>query len=282
MKTILITGATDGVGKGLALHYLQQNFEVYAVGTSHEKAALLKQQAKAFGKEANLHVLQANLSLVSENKRVVEWVKEHVTALDGAVFCAASLKPQESYRETEEGLEFTFALYYVSRFVLSYALKDVLEASTAPFILNVAAPGMKGEVKWEDLQWKSSYNGQSVQFHGSRLNDLLAVQFTQADTMNKIRYLLFNPMAVRTPGAAKMFEGTGFSKKLGRLYYKLLGKDIEEIVEMIVMHEQQTLDAGLHAFKQTKSVALSMPTFDVENAKKLDEATHALVASIKQ
>ena len=280
MKSILITGATDGVGKGLALHYLKNNYQVFAVGTSLAKAELLQTEAKNLGKEENLQFLQANLSLVSENRRVVDWITEKVDALDGLILCAASLKPQQSYIESKEGLEFTFALYYGSRYVLSYELKPLLDKAEQPFILNVAAPGMKGEVNWDDIQCKDNYNGQSVQFHGSRLNDLLGVQFTQTDTIGKVRYILFNPMAVRTPGAAKMFEGNGFGKKLGRLYYKLLGKDIEEIVEMITTHEQQTQSTGLHAFKQTKAVPLSMSTFDPEKAERLDRLTQSLFENI--
>lgn len=33
--------------------------------------------------------------------------------------------------------------------------------------------------------------------------------------------MLFNPMAVRTPGAAKMFEGKSLAKRMGRLYFEL-------------------------------------------------------------
>ena len=277
MKSILITGGTDGVGKGLVLHYLKNNYQVFAVGTSLEKAETLRQEAEKLNKAQNLQFMQANLSLMSENHRVVSWVKEHVQLLDGLILCAASLKPQDRYTETAEGLEFTFALYYASRYVLSYELKALLDLAEQPFIVNVAAPGMKGQVQWEDIQFKQNYNGQTVQFHGSRLNDLLGVQFTETDAVGKVRYLLFNPMAVRTPGAAKMFEGKSLGKRIGRLYYKFLGKDIEDIVAMITSHVGETKTAGLHAFKQTTSVPLTMPTFDKANAKKLDQLTETLL-----
>ena len=278
MKTILVTGGTDGVGKGLVLHYLKNNYQVIAVGSSLEKAQLLREDAKQMKQEKNLHVIQANLSLMSENYRLVQEVKELVQSLDGMILCAASLKPQEKYIETAEGLEFTFALYYGSRYVLSYELKGLLEQAEHPFIINVAAPGMKGQVQWDDLQFKQNYNGQTVQFHGSRLNDLLGVQFVETDTVEKISYMLFNPMAVRTPGAAKMFEGKSLAKRMGRLYYKLLGKDINDIVIMITIHVDSIKKShGLYAFKQIANVPLTMPTFDKDNAKKLHTLTNQLL-----
>jgi NAD(P)-dependent dehydrogenase (short-subunit alcohol dehydrogenase family) len=277
MKKIVITGGTDGVGKGLALHYLQQDAEVTVIGTSEAKAEQLRMEAAKLNKAEQLHFIQANLSLVSENKRVSEILKEKYEAIDGLILCAASLKPQAQYVETAEGLEFTFALYYVSRYVLSYELKGLLDHADMPFVVNVAAPGMKGQVQWDDLQFKQNYNGQTVQFHGSRLNDLLGVQFTQTDQVAKIRYILFNPMAVRTPGAAKMFEGKSFGKRLGRLYYKLFGKDVAEIVAMIAQHVNTTTAPGLHAFKQTAAVPLTMTTFNEANASKLSNITAELV-----
>lgn len=276
MKTILITGGTDGVGKGLVLYYLKNNYKVIAVGTSLDKAELLRQEATKMNQEKNLHFIQANLSLISENYRVVSEVKELVQSLDGLILCAASLKPQEKYMETAEGLEFTFALYYGSRYVLSHELKGLLDQAEQPFIVNVAAPGMKGQVQWDDLQFKQNYNGQTVQFHGSRLNDLLGVHFIEIDEVRKVRYMLFNPMAVRTSGAEKMFEGKSFAKRIGRLYYKFLGKDVGEIIIMITTHVDSIKSPGLYAFKQTTNVPLTMPTFDKENAKKLDTLTNEL------
>ena len=84
-------------------------------------------------------------------------------------------------------------------------------------------------------------------------------------------------MAVRTPGAAKMFEGKSFSKRLGRLYYKLFGKDVEEIVVMIAQHVNTTTTPGLYAFKQTEVVPLTMSTFNEANASKLSNITAELV-----
>ena len=273
MKTALITGGTDGIGKGLVLHYLNKGYKVFAVGSNKAKGQKLIDETQ----NPNLTFLQADLSLVSENLRIVKTVSEQTTALDALILCAASLKPQSSYIETSEGTEFTFSLYYLSRYVLCHQLKSLLEKSEAPIILNVAAPGMKSSVSWDDLQMKQKYNGQQAQFHGSRLNDLLGVWFTEHDAVKKIRYILFNPMAARTPGAAKMAVNSGFMKLTMSLYYKFAGKDVSEIVKIIAKDVAATKTPGLSAYKLDKTVDLSMETFNKENAEKLYLYTKNLV-----
>lgn len=269
MKTALITVGTDGIGKGLVLYYLSKGYQVFAVGSSNTKGKKLIEETR----NPNLTFLQADLSLVSENLRIVKTVSEQTTALDALILCAASLKPQSSYIETSEGTEFTFSLYYLSRYVLCHRLKSLLEKSESPIILNVAAPGMKSSVSWDDLQMKQKYNGQQAQFHGSRLNDLLGVWFTEHDTVKKIRYILFNPMAARTPGAVKMAGDSGFMKLTMNLYYKFAGKDVSEIVNIIAKDVAATKTPGLSAHKLDKPVDLSMETFNKNNAEKLHRYT---------
>lgn len=273
MKTVLITGGTDGIGKGLVLHYLQEGCRVFAVGSSAEKGKTLAAEADNLGK-GNLTFLQADLSLVEENLRVAKSILQQTEALDVMVLCAASLKPQLSYTETTEGFEFTFALYYLSRYILCHQLKGLLEKAGEHTILNVAAPGMTGKVNWEDIQMKHKYNGQKAQFHGSRLNDLLGVSFGNSD---KIKFILFNPMAARTNGAAKMGDGNAFMKLTMKLYYKLLGKDVNEIVAIINKDVANTRTFGLSAYKLDKPVNISMETFDKANAEKLYLETATLL-----
>lgn len=270
MKTALITGGTDGIGKGMAIHYLEKGYRVYVVGSSNKKG-------NEFVTEMNnpaLTFIQADLSLISENQRVIDKLSRETTSLDALVLCAASLKPQPAYIETTEGIEFTFALYYLSRYILSYQLKSLMEKAKSPVIINVCAPGMKGTVHWNDLQMKECYKGLDAQFHGSRLNDLLAVSFHQKDTIGKIKYILFNPMAARTPGAKKM----GGDSKMMKLYYKFFGKDVDELVNIIMKNIENT-NSRLAAFKLEKKVDLKMGTFDPQNAQKLSNYTQQLLSA---
>lgn len=273
MKTVLVTGGTDGIGKGMVLHYLNEGYRVFAIGSNLEKGNNMVAEVK----NPNFTFIQANLSLVAENKRVVEIISKEIEALDTLVLCAASLKPQESFVKTQEGTEFTFSLYYLSRYILCYQLKELLEKSQEPVIVNVAAPGMKGPLYLEDLQMEKNYNGQQAQFHGSRLNDLLGVHFTETDPIGKIRYILFNPMAARTSGAAKMAGDKGAMKVMMNLYYKFCGKDVGELVSIICDIIAKTKTSGLSAYKLDKVVDLNMETFDKSNALKLHEYTESLM-----
>lgn len=153
----------------------------------------------------------------------------------------------------------------------------MLEKAENPIIINVAAPGMKGPVYWEDLQMKENYDGQKAQFHGSRLNDLLGVWFCEKDLSKKIKYILFNPMAARTSGAKKMAGESGFMKVMMNFYYKFMGKDVDEIVDIINSDIEKTVKTGLSAYKLDQQVDLSMDTFELSNAEKLNRYTENLL-----
>ncbi|SMF91102.1 Dehydrogenases with different specificities (related to short-chain alcohol dehydrogenases) [Paenibacillus uliginis N3/975] len=268
MKTILVTGGTDGIGKGVATHFLKKDDRVIVVGSSSAKGDLFLNEARQLGAEGRAIFLQANLSLVNENKRIIEEVKSRFHSLDRVVFCATNHKPRKEYSETPEGFEFSFGLSYLSRFALSYGLKELLENSDNPVILNVCAPGMNGTVNLDDIQNKNNYNGAKARYHGSRLNDLLGVAFAHNDTIGKIKYILFNPWAVQTTGTFEAYENP-VTKSIMKLIYKTIGKPVEEAIFPIIELLENPPKPSLSAYKQRKEVSLAMKTFDKENAQKL-------------
>ena len=272
MKTVLVTGGTDGMGKGIAMHFLKKGDRVIVVGSSPAKGATFLNDAKVIGAEERAFFLQADLSLVKENMRIVEEVKRLFHTLDYLVLCAVSMKFRKNYIETQEGFEITFGLYYLSRYTLSYGLKESMEKTETPVIINVCAPGMKGEVNWDDLQFKNNFDSNKVQFHGSRLNDLLGVAFTQKDTIKKIKYILFNPWAVQTSGVMEMYEKP-MMKRMMKLMYKIIGKPVEKAIIPIIDLLDSPPKASLSAYKQQKEVDLQMETFNKKNAQRLYDIT---------
>ena len=200
--------------------------------------------------------------------------------MDLLILCASTQKYRENYLETEDGLEFTFALNYLSRHILSFGLKELLEKGANPVIMNVCAPGMKGTVKWEDLQYKENFNSDKAKFHGSRLNDLLGVYFNQNDTVKKIKYILFNPWAVQSPAALNVYDNP-VKNMLIKVVYKLIGKPVDKAIIPMLQLLENPPKMSLSAFKQEKEVDLTMETYNKGNAKRLFHITSDLLENIQ-
>ncbi|MFZ4861029.1 SDR family NAD(P)-dependent oxidoreductase [Sphingobacterium sp. Mn56C] len=272
MKTILITGGTMGIGKGIAMSLLKQGNRVLVVSNSKKSGDLFIQETKKSGLVENAVFIQANLSLISENNRLLEFVKNNFARLDGLIFCAT--KHNKTYIETSEGLEFSFALDYLSRFILSYGWKEWLEKNNNPFILNICGTGLKGNVNWEDMQHKNSFVPLKVMMHASRLNDLSGVQFAKNDTVGKIKYILYNPMAVNTPGMGD----TG--NLLFDLIFKLMAKPVEKAI-IPILELLENLPAGyLNSYTRRKQNSLKKETFDEKKAERLYSITKRLLNGI--
>lgn len=272
MKTIVITGGASGIGKGLAMHYLEKGNRVIAIGSSAKNGEAFCKESEKMGALDRAVYINANLSLVNENQRVVEEIKNRFSILDMIIFCAS--KHNKKYIETKDGLEFTFSLDYLSRFILSYGLKELLEKASNPIILNMCGTGMKGEVNWDDLQHKKSFKSFKVMMHGSRLNDLSGVAFTQNDNNKKIKYVLYNPMAVQTPG---MMEFGGLFLKI---MYKFIAKPVEEAILPIVDILNNPPTPTFSAYKERELLDLNLRSYNKDNAMKLYNTTIQIINNI--
>jgi NAD(P)-dependent dehydrogenase (short-subunit alcohol dehydrogenase family) len=194
VRTIVITGGTDGIGAGLARHYLAQGDTIVAIGRDEAKGASLAR--------LGAHFIGADLSLITENLRVVDLLASRFEAIDALILCARYFRSRR--HETPEGFEACFALEYLSRFLLSHRLLDRLEAAPAPVVLNVSGPGApKPEISWEDPGFRRGYSGMEAQFRAGRANDLLGLSFAAEHPDAQTRYVLVNPGSVASSFAGE-------------------------------------------------------------------------------
>lgn len=279
MRTVLITGGTNGIGKGIAMYLLKKGHRVIAIGSSSKKGEAFHLDARDLNAEDRAIYIQADLSSVKENFRIIEEVKSKYPVLDALILCAQYQRHSTKYLKTEEGFEFTFGLYYLSRYILSYGLRDCLEDAENPVIINVCSPGMRGVINWSDLQYENGYNSIKAIMHGSRLNDLLGVSFSESNINWKTKYVLFNPGAVQTSGAMEAYDQP-FLRILIKLVYKLVGKPISEAIVPIIEHIENPPHSPLSAFMQRKPVSLTMDTFNKQNAKRLSDLTKKMIEEV--
>jgi NAD(P)-dependent dehydrogenase (short-subunit alcohol dehydrogenase family) len=167
-KTVIITGATSGIGEVAAIHLAEQGARI--VFTARDKARADDTMAKL--RKANpgaAHAVHmADLSTLAEMKRVgAELARE--PQIDVLVNNAGALFNKR--QETADGLEMTFALNHMAYFVITTMLLDKLKAGAR--IVTVASNAHRGaKLKFDDLQSKQGYVGFPV-YSKSKLANIL-------------------------------------------------------------------------------------------------------------
>jgi len=167
-KTIIITGATSGIGEVAAIRLAEQGARI--VFTARDKARADETLAKL--KQANDKVEHAvhmaDLSRLSEMKRIgAELARE--PQIDVLVNNAGALFNKR--QETEDGLEMTFALNHMAYFVITNLLLGKLKPGAR--IVTVASNAHRGaQLNFDDLQSQRGYTGFPV-YSRSKLCNIL-------------------------------------------------------------------------------------------------------------
>jgi NAD(P)-dependent dehydrogenase (short-subunit alcohol dehydrogenase family) len=255
-KSVVISGGTDGMGRATALQRLDRGDHVTVIGSNAAKG-----QAMA---AKRLRFIQADLSRISEVERVAGMIDTPVDAL--ALF-ANRLSPART--ETEDGLEYTFALYYLSRYLLGRLLTPQLEAAPNPVVVNVAGVGAQaGQIHWDDPQLTENYGTIKAQLQAGRANDLLGVSF--AGQGLKTRYVLYHPGFTKSGTDAHPNPLVrGVIKTLAVFFARPVTQSVQPIVEWI---DRPPADP-LTAVDRGKRLTLTLPTLDPAAARRLDEYT---------
>ncbi|MYR46962.1 SDR family NAD(P)-dependent oxidoreductase, partial [Streptomyces sp. SID5910] len=139
MKTLVIAGGTDGIGKALAERQLARGDTVFVIGRNPAKGRAFLAEAARHGAADRARFLTADLSLLARTSAVVDEITRETPSVDALVLCARHYQYRRTV--TTEGYEENFALFYLSRYLLGHGLVESLRKAEQPVVVNVAGPG---------------------------------------------------------------------------------------------------------------------------------------------
>ncbi|GAB2692386.1 SDR family NAD(P)-dependent oxidoreductase [Nocardia thraciensis] len=272
MKTVVISGGTDGMGKALALTYLRRGDRVIAIGSTPEKGRALVDAAHEFGADSRLEFLRADLSLVAENRRVLDRILAAYPVVDILVLAARYYRSRRFV--TAEGFESNFALFYLSRYLLGHGLADRLERADAPVLLDLAGPGGElSRIRWDDLQFAREYRTDDVMHQCGKLSDLLGVAFTRRHPDSGIAYVLLHP-GLTASGFTGDYDADDARVVAGM---RERAQPMDAALPRLLRHLDHPPAAPLSAFMQDDAVDVHGAPFDPSAADKLASITAELL-----
>ncbi len=163
-KTVLVTGATGGIGKATAAALIQQGAAVWLVGRNPEKTERVQTEIGAAG-----HLI-ADLSLRGEAAGMARRFAEQVGQLDVLVNNAGAI--YDSRQESKEGIEMTWALNHLAYFIVTQELLPLLRVSAGRVVSVSSAAHAFGKIRWQDPEFKTGYNAWTA-YGQSKLANIL-------------------------------------------------------------------------------------------------------------
>ena len=151
-KTVLITGATSGIGRAASIALASQGARIIILARNSEKAEKLLAELPGQG---HLYFL-CDMMSIGDIKSVAERVKLSVSRLDILINNAGTWFSERQL--TAEGQERTFVVNYLSYLQLSIQLKDLLLQSEHPQIINTASFYHKQTFDINDIQLQHGYS----------------------------------------------------------------------------------------------------------------------------
>jgi len=196
-KTIVITGATDGIGKIAARELAKTGATLVLVGRNAEKGNLVVNEISDLTSNKNIQFYQADLSLLKQTKLVCDEIKKDFTQIDVLLNNAGGFFAD--YYQTEEGLEHTFALNHLNYFVMTKELLPLLEAAPSGRIVNVSSDAHNGQsIDWDNLQGENGFKGWSVYGRSKLMNILFTYELAQRISDTTVTANCLHPGFVKT------------------------------------------------------------------------------------
>jgi dehydrogenase/reductase SDR family member 12 len=213
-KVAVVTGATSGLGRAAAQLIAALGGHVCIVGRDPARTELARSEISAAAGSA-VEADLADLSSLEETAAFAARFAENHDRLDLLVLNAGALT--HAYTVTGEGNELTFATHVLSPFLLTRALRPLLEASAPSRVIVVASGGMYTQpldVAALDPE-PAAYDGTKSYARCKRAQVVLAEEWTRHLLDTGIVVNAMHPGWADTPGLRTALPG--FTRIVGSL-----------------------------------------------------------------
>jgi NAD(P)-dependent dehydrogenase (short-subunit alcohol dehydrogenase family) len=223
-KTIVITGATGGLGYETALALAAAGADVVLTGRNGKKGADALARIRAAYPAARISYETLDLgSFKSIDAFATSFAAAH-RHLDVLVNNAGVMMPQK--RETTvDGLELQFGTNHLGHFALSAKLLPLLRAAPAPRLVTVSSIAHRGaSIRFDDLQSTRSYNPTRSYGQSKMANLLFALELQRRGDAGGwgITSIAAHPGVSSTELVANGI-GTGFIGRLASASIRVFG-----------------------------------------------------------
>lgn len=175
-QTVLVTGATDGLGKAVAQALAEQGAKVLLHGRDEQRLQTTRQEIQASTGNDRLQTYKADFALLADVRALAETLLAEQPHLDTLVNNAGvgGGKPGDPNRElSRDGYELRFAVNYLAPFLLTHLLLPLLRQSAPGRIINVSSAG-QFPVNFDDVMMEKRYEPMDAY----RQSKLAQVMFT--------------------------------------------------------------------------------------------------------
>lgn len=160
-RTCLITGANSGIGKVMALEIAKKGANVVMVCRSKDLGQVAQKEIISLSNNQSVELMLADLSSMKQVRKLAEKFKQKHDKLHILINNAA-LWPTKRIM-TPEGLETQFAINYLSHFLLTNLLLDIIRSSAPARIINTSSGLHKrAKIDFDNLQAEKSYKHMRV------------------------------------------------------------------------------------------------------------------------
>ncbi len=137
MKTILLTGATDGIGLETAKMFAKAGCKLLLHGRNKSKLSKVKEQLLYEHKQAMVQIWQADFSVLQDVRNMAQGILETEQPLDAIVNNAGVFVVEEQYARTADGLDIRFTVNTIAPYIVTKMLLPLLSAQSR--VVNVTS-----------------------------------------------------------------------------------------------------------------------------------------------
>lgn len=201
-KIILVTGASDGIGKETAMTLAKQGHTIIIHGRNKQKLQVVYNDIKAETGNTNIDMFAADFLSFTEIKRFADTIKTKYDHLDVLINNAGAQFTNK--RETTiDGHEKTMMINVFAPFLLTTLLLDLLKKSPSARVVTVSSASHKmgGKPNLNDIELKNNYS-MSRAYGFSKLYVIWVMRYFITETkkagINNITFNCVHPASTQT------------------------------------------------------------------------------------
>jgi NAD(P)-dependent dehydrogenase (short-subunit alcohol dehydrogenase family) len=156
-RTVLVTGATDGLGRAIAGELAADGWSVLLHGRDEARGQAALEEIRARTGNGDLRLYLADLASLDEVRQLADAVTRGEQRLDVLVN-NAGIGGSGARRESRDGHELRFAVNYLAGYALTRRLLGLLRESAPARIVNVASAGQTA-IDFGDVMLERDYDG---------------------------------------------------------------------------------------------------------------------------